>query len=116
MIGCEWVVRFLCFATYPASNGCFSYLFRSSFVVAFVVRSVRFWVLFVPECLAVGASGGVACQPATVQAGSLNHLCLRCCWLIIFGVVLFHLMWWCRRLLFVPIVLTVTDEGCMMTV
>jgi hypothetical protein len=48
VIGCEWVIRFVAFATYPAGNGVVSDLFGSLLVVAFVVEAFRFRVLSVP--------------------------------------------------------------------
>lgn len=77
VIGCEWVVGSFAFATYPAGNSGVSDLFGSFLVVAFVVRSVWFGVLSVPKGLASGAACSVGCQVATIEAGSLNHLCLR---------------------------------------
>ena len=71
MVCCEWVVRFLAFATYPAGYCVVSDLFGSPSIVAFVVEAFRFRVLFVPQGLAVGASCGVACKSATVKARAL---------------------------------------------
>jgi hypothetical protein len=48
MVCCEWVVRFLAFATYPAGDSGVSDLFGSLSIVAFVVEAFRFWVLLVP--------------------------------------------------------------------
>jgi hypothetical protein len=48
MVCCEWVVRFLAFATYPAGDSGVSNLFGSLSIVAFVVEAFRFWVLLVP--------------------------------------------------------------------
>jgi hypothetical protein len=59
VIGSEWVVGFLAFATYPAGNSVVSDLFGSLSIIAFVVRSVRFGVLFIPKGLTSCASCGV---------------------------------------------------------
>ena len=73
MIGCEWVVRFLAFSTYPAGNSVVSDLFGSFLVVAFVVGSVWFGVLLMPDGLAACAACGVGCEGATVEAGSSDR-------------------------------------------
>jgi len=75
VIGCEWVVGFLAFATYPAGDSGVSDLFGSLSIVAFVVEAFRFWVLSVPKCLTVRASCDVACKGSTVKARALQAHC-----------------------------------------
>lgn len=116
MICGEWVVRFLAFTTYPTGNCGVSYLFGSFLVVACIVGSVGFGVLFVPEGLASCASCGVACEGSTVEARSLNHLGFRCLSLIIFGTVFTHFILWCGRGCVVCISFTVTQDGAIITV
>jgi hypothetical protein len=72
MVGCEWVVGFLALSAYPAGYGVISDLFGSLAVIAFVMWAFRFWVLLVPQGLAVGAACGVACEAAAVQARALD--------------------------------------------
>ena len=72
MVCCEWVVRSFSFSAYPAGCGCVSDLFGSFLVVAFVVGSVSFGVLSVPEGLTVCAACGVACEGSAVEARALD--------------------------------------------
>lgn len=73
MVCCEWVVRSFAFSTYPASDSVVSDLFRSFLVVAFVVGSVGFGVLLMPDSLAACAACGVGCEGTTVKAGSSDR-------------------------------------------
>lgn len=70
MVCCEWVVRFLAFSAYPAGYGVVSDLFGSLLVVAFVVGSVWFGVLLIPDGLAACAACGVNSEGSAVEAGS----------------------------------------------
>jgi hypothetical protein len=72
VVCCEWVVGFLAFSAYPAGYGVVSDLFGSFLVVAFVVGSVWFGVLLMPDGLAACAACGVGCEGSTVEAGSSN--------------------------------------------
>jgi hypothetical protein len=81
VISSKWVVRFLAFSAYPAGNSRVSDLFGSLLVVAFVVRSVWFGVLLMPDGLASSAACGVGCEGATVEAGSSDRH-----WLVVLSI------------------------------
>ena len=61
MVGCERVVQSFALSAYPAGYSVVSDLSGSLLVIAFVMWAFRFWVLLVPQGLAVGAACGVAC-------------------------------------------------------
>ncbi len=60
----EWVIGAFALSAYPAGDGGVTDLFGLAFVVAFVVRSVRFRVRPVPCGLAGVAAWCVGCQGA----------------------------------------------------
>ena len=78
MVCGERVVWFLALSAYPAGDCVVSDLFGSLFVVAFVVGSVWFGVLLIPDGLAACAACGVNSEGSAVEAGSGDRHLIWC--------------------------------------
>jgi len=61
VVGCKRVIGAFAFAAYPAGDSVVSDLLGSLSIVAFVMGSVWFGVLLIPQRLASGAACGVGC-------------------------------------------------------
>ena len=73
VVGCKRVIGAIAFAAYPAGDSVVSDLLGSLSIVAFVMGSVWFGVLLIPEGLAACAACGVGCEVAAVETGSMNR-------------------------------------------
>ena len=108
MICCERVACSCAFAADVASCRCLS----DSLCLLAVVAVVEAIVMLLAFCASCDACG----ECAAVDAGSFDHLGLRCLSLMILGAQLFHLMLWCSRECLLFIGSTLTHDGAIITV